>query len=126
MSQRVFPSLHGRVARAVAIVVAIAVSLGSARVAAAQPTLRLPLSVTPPTGDSVVARLYDEGTRRSQLVPLASALVDSIGPRLTGSPANRAANEWLVRTYSAWGCRRATSGTARGATGRAGRAGWSS
>ena len=29
--------------------------------------------------------------------------MDSIGPRLTGSPANRAANDWLLRTYSAWG-----------------------
>ena len=29
--------------------------------------------------------------------------MDSIGPRLTGSPANRAANEWLLRTYKAWG-----------------------
>ena len=29
--------------------------------------------------------------------------MDSIGPRLTGSPANRAANDWLLRTYKAWG-----------------------
>ena len=29
--------------------------------------------------------------------------MDSIGPRLTGSPANRAANDWLLRTYQAWG-----------------------
>ncbi|MBV9880403.1 MAG: M20/M25/M40 family metallo-hydrolase [Gemmatirosa sp.] len=71
--------------------------------AAAQPTLALPLSSSAPTGDSVVARIYEEGMRRSQLVPLAATLLDSIGPRLTGSPANRAANDWLLRTYSAWG-----------------------
>jgi hypothetical protein len=81
---------------------AVAIALLSAR-AAAQPTLRLPLSASPPTGDSVIARIYDEGMRRSQAWPLAQALMDSIGPRLTGSPQNRAANEWLVRTYSAWG-----------------------
>jgi carboxypeptidase Q len=80
-----------------------ALALCSARTAAAQPTLRLPLSASPPTGDSVIARIYDEGMRRSQAWPLAQALMDSIGPRLTGSPQNRAANEWLVRTYTAWG-----------------------
>ena len=56
-----------------------------------------------PTGDPIVQRIYDEGMRRSQAAKLAQVLMDSIGPRLTGSPANRAANEWLLRTYAAWG-----------------------
>src|SRR5258708_25933047 len=56
-----------------------------------------------PTGDPVVQRIYDEGMRRSQTGRLAQVLMDSIGPRLTGSPANRAANDWLVRTYQSWG-----------------------
>ena len=56
-----------------------------------------------PTADSVMRRIYDEGMRRSRVYPLAQVLTDSIGPRLTGSPANRAANEWLVRTYQSWG-----------------------
>jgi hypothetical protein len=56
-----------------------------------------------PTGDPVVQRIYDEGMHRSQAARLAQVLMDSIGPRLTGSPANRAANDWLVRTYKAWG-----------------------
>src|SRR3954454_10438198 len=56
-----------------------------------------------PTGDPVVQRIYDEGMHRSQTSRLAQVLMDSIGPRLTGSPANRAANEWLLRTYKAWG-----------------------
>jgi carboxypeptidase Q len=56
-----------------------------------------------PTGDPVVQRIYDEGMHRSQASRLAQVLMDSIGPRLTGSPANRAANEWLLRTYKAWG-----------------------
>jgi carboxypeptidase Q len=79
-----------------------ALALGAVRVDA-QPTLQLPLSTDAPTGDPVIARIYEEGMRRSQLVPLAAALVDSIGPRLTGSPANRAANDWVLRTYQAWG-----------------------
>ena len=56
-----------------------------------------------PTGDPVVQRIYDEGMHRSQAARLAQVLMDSIGPRLTGSPANRAANDWLLRTYKAWG-----------------------
>ena len=56
-----------------------------------------------PTGDPVVQRIYDEGMHRSQARRLAQVLMDSIGPRLTGSPANRAANEWLLRTYKSWG-----------------------
>src|ERR1700758_713943 len=56
-----------------------------------------------PTGDPVVQRIYDEGMRNSQASRLAQVLMDSIGPRLTGSPANRAANDWLVRTYTSWG-----------------------
>ena len=56
-----------------------------------------------PTGDPVVQRIYDEGMHRSQASRLAQVLMDSIGPRLTGSQANRAANDWLVRTYKSWG-----------------------
>ena len=56
-----------------------------------------------PTGDPIVQRIYEEGMRHSQAAKLAQVLMDSIGPRLTGSPANRAANDWLLRTYSAWG-----------------------
>src|SRR5438094_312865 len=56
-----------------------------------------------PTGDSIVQRIYDEGMRHSQASRLAQVLMDSIGPRLTGSPANRAANDWLLRVYKSWG-----------------------
>ena len=56
-----------------------------------------------PTGDPIVQRIYDEGMHRSQAARFGQVLMDSIGPRLTGSPANRAANDWLLRTYAAWG-----------------------
>jgi hypothetical protein len=56
-----------------------------------------------PTGDPIVQKIYDEGMHRSQASRLAQVLMDSIGPRLTGSPGNRAANDWLLRTYKAWG-----------------------
>ncbi|HEY4215768.1 MAG TPA: M20/M25/M40 family metallo-hydrolase [Gemmatimonadaceae bacterium] len=56
-----------------------------------------------PTGDPVVQKIYDEGMHHSQTAQLAQVLMDSIGPRLTGSAANRAANNWLLSTYKAWG-----------------------
>jgi carboxypeptidase Q len=56
-----------------------------------------------PTNDPVIARIYEEGMNRSRAYSLAQVLMDSIGPRLTGSSQNRAANDWLVRTYTAWG-----------------------
>ena len=56
-----------------------------------------------PTGDPVVQRIYQEGMQGSRAYSLAQALMDSIGPRLTGSPQNRAANDWLVKTYQSWG-----------------------
>jgi carboxypeptidase Q len=56
-----------------------------------------------PAGDPVVQRIYDEGMRHSQASRYAQTLMDSIGPRLTGSPANRSANDWLLRTYQGLG-----------------------
>src|ERR1700755_3129701 len=56
-----------------------------------------------PTGDAVVQRIYDEGMRRSQAARFGQVLMDSIGPRLTGSAANRAANDWLRRPYKSGG-----------------------
>jgi len=40
---------------------------------------------------------------RSHLEPLARALLDSIGPRLTGSPGMERAQDWAVRTLRGWG-----------------------
>src|SRR5690242_15277167 len=56
-----------------------------------------------PSNDPIVQKIYDEGMQHSQAARLAQPLMDSIGPRLTGSPANRAANEWLLKTYKGWG-----------------------
>ncbi|MEO7041436.1 MAG: M28 family peptidase [Gemmatimonadaceae bacterium] len=56
-----------------------------------------------PTGDPIVQKIYDEGMHHSQLERFAQPLMDSIGPRLTGSSANRAANDYLLKTYKSWG-----------------------
>jgi carboxypeptidase Q len=56
-----------------------------------------------PTNDPVIRALWTEGMERSQVETLAQTLMDSIGPRLTGTPENQAAHDWLVHTYQRWG-----------------------
>jgi carboxypeptidase Q len=66
--------------------------------------------------DPILQRIYEEGTRNSQLYPLAQALLDSIGPRLTGTPEQDAAHRWAVAKYAEWGipARNEQYGTWRG------------
>ncbi|MBW3628129.1 MAG: M28 family peptidase [Gemmatimonadetes bacterium] len=54
-------------------------------------------------GDSVLRKIWTETYERSQLQPLAQTLLDSIGPRLTGSPGMQAASDWAVGKYREWG-----------------------
>src|ERR687886_257323 len=56
-----------------------------------------------PTENAVLRRIWQLGMDSSQTYPLAQALLDSIGPRLTGSPGQRAAIDWAVARYTAWG-----------------------
>jgi len=57
-----------------------------------------------PTDDPVIRRMWQEGMEEgSQAYPLAQALMDSIGPRLTGSTGYVRAAEWLERVYASWG-----------------------
>src|SRR5688572_7122683 len=53
--------------------------------------------------DPALERIWTLGMDSSQTWPLAQALLDSIGPRLTSTPRHRAGNEWLVKNYQAWG-----------------------
>ncbi|HEV8197602.1 MAG TPA: M28 family peptidase [Gemmatimonadales bacterium] len=56
-----------------------------------------------PTPDPVIRRLYGLGMDSTGLFLEAHALFDSLGPRLMGSPNTKAAQDWLVRMYTAWG-----------------------
>ena len=47
--------------------------------------------------------IWDEGMQRSQLEPLAQALTDSLGPRLTGAPEQQAAHAWAAAQLAGWG-----------------------
>lgn len=57
-----------------------------------------------PTDDPIIQRMWQEGMEDgSQIFDLAQALLDSIGPRLTGSPGFAAAGDWILSKYAAWG-----------------------
>jgi len=45
-------------------------------------------------------RIRDEGLNHSHVMEFASALMDGIGPRLTGSPNAKKANEWTRDTLT--------------------------
>jgi hypothetical protein len=69
-----------------------------------------------PTNDPNLQRIWRLGMDSSHVQTLAQALFDSIGPRLTGSPGLRAASDWVIANYKAWGidARREQYGTWRG------------
>jgi len=52
---------------------------------------------------AVIQKIRDEGLNRSQLPQLAHHLLDVIGPRLTGSPTMKQANEWTASILREWG-----------------------
>lgn len=54
------------------------------------------------TADAVT-RIRDEGLNRSQVMQTLSQLTEVIGPRLTGSPNLKRANEWTRDQLSRWG-----------------------
>ncbi|MEQ2010558.1 MAG: M20/M25/M40 family metallo-hydrolase [Limisphaerales bacterium] len=59
--------------------------------------------VSAPRTNSPIERIRDEGLNRSQVMTTLSYLTDVIGPRLTGSPELRRANEWTRDRFTAWG-----------------------
>lgn len=56
-----------------------------------------------PTSDPVIRRLWTLGMDSSRVQSLGQVLLDSLGPRMSGTPNQKAANDWLVQTYASWG-----------------------
>lgn len=50
-----------------------------------------------------IAKIKDEGLNRSQVMKTLSYLTDVHGPRLTGSPGMRRAQEWVQEQLKSWG-----------------------
>lgn len=69
-----------------------------------------------PTDDPVIRAIWSEGMERSRAGQLAQVLLDSVGPRLTGTPGQEAAADWVVGRYRDWGieARNEPYGTWRG------------
>jgi hypothetical protein len=55
------------------------------------------------TDSAVIAKIRDEGTNRSQVEKTFSHFTEVIGPRLTGSPALKAAADHSVSLLKSWG-----------------------
>lgn len=66
--------------------------------------------------DPIIKRIWAIGMDSSQTEELAGQLFDSLGPRLTGTPDLKRANDWLVHMYTSWGipARNEQYGTWRG------------
>src|SRR5437016_3006599 len=55
----------------------------------------------------VIAKIKEEGTKNSQIMPTLSYLSDVIGPRLTASPGMKRSNEWTRDQLTKWGLQNA-------------------
>ena len=53
---------------------------------------------------AMYARIRDEAIAHNHVMEYASGLMDGIGPRLTGSPNLKRANEWTRDQFTAMGC----------------------
>lgn len=51
----------------------------------------------------IIEKIRAEGLNNSQIEELGGYLTDVIGPRLTGSPAMKRANEWTAAKFREWG-----------------------
>src|SRR3979409_1799746 len=56
-----------------------------------------------PDSQSIIAAIKAEGLRSTEAAVVFHTLTDTIGPRLTGSPAHVQAAGWAVERLKAWG-----------------------
>ncbi len=70
----------------------------------AKPSYELPQPATEAIDYAAYGRIRIEALSHSHVMEYASALTDGIGPRLTGSPNLKKANEWTRDQFTAMGC----------------------
>jgi carboxypeptidase Q len=71
---------------------------------AAKPSYELPQPEKETLDYAMYGSIRAEALGHSHVMEYASALVDGIGPRLTGSPNLKKANEWTKDQFTAMGC----------------------
>ncbi|HXY04041.1 MAG TPA: peptidase M28, partial [Terriglobales bacterium] len=69
-----------------------------------KPSYELPQPAKENLDLTMYQEIRDEGLHHSHVMEYASALMDGIGPRLTGSPNLKKANEWTREQFAAMGC----------------------
>src|SRR5208337_1132235 len=104
--------LHRYLRALCALLISFALSLSAAAAdrsktkssAANQPSYELPQPQRETLDLNMYQLIRQEGLSHSHVMEYASALDDGIGPRLTGSPNLRHANEWTRDQFTAMGC----------------------
>src|SRR5271166_3597693 len=104
--------LHRYLRALCALLISFALSLSAAAAdrsktkssAANQPSYELPQPQRETLDLAMYQQIRDEGLAHSHVMEYASALDDGIGPRLTGSPNLKHANEWTRDQFTAMGC----------------------
>lgn len=86
------------VVRVCAVVTLVALAVPAELVAASN---ALPSTET--VNWDVMSQIRNEGFRNSKVMEIESQLTDVIGPRLTGSPNMKAANDWTRDKFTEWG-----------------------
>jgi len=66
-----------------------------------------PLAAAEKVDLQMVGKIRNEGFRNSKVMETVRHLTDSIGPRLTGSPQLKSANEWTRMKLAEWGLQNA-------------------
>jgi len=86
--------------RYTAVLLALVISLASGAAVSAQgPQEKF--------DQEAINKIKEEGMKHSQVMDILSYLTDVPGPRLTGSPNIRAAQEWAKQKLAAWGLQNA-------------------
>jgi carboxypeptidase Q len=67
--------------------------------------LTVPVAAQEPVDLAMVTRIREEGFHHSQVMETVRQLADVIGPRVTGSPQMKAANDWTRQQLEEWGLR---------------------
>lgn len=69
-----------------------------------KPSYEMPQPAVENLDLTMYQRIREEGLEHSHIMEYASGLIDGIGPRLTGSPNLKKANEWTRDQLTAMGC----------------------
>jgi hypothetical protein len=78
--------------------------INTAPAEASRPSYELPQPAKEEINYSMYQQIREEGLNHSHVMEYAAALMDGIGPRLTGSPNLKKANEWTRDQLTAMGC----------------------